>query len=42
MVLSIALWIGSNLLYLAAAAFLLTLFCIWWWRTRRFGSKPPR
>jgi hypothetical protein len=42
MVLSIALWIGSNLLYLAAAAFLLTLFCIWWRRTHRFGSKPPR
>ena len=42
MVLSIALWIGSNLLYLAAAAFLLTVFCIWRWRTRRFRSNPPR
>ena len=30
MALSIALWIGSNLLYLAAAAFLLAVFCIWW------------
>ncbi|MGA7633686.1 MAG: hypothetical protein WCB11_23240 [Terriglobales bacterium] len=42
MALSIALWIGSNLLYLAAAAFLLAVFCIWWWRARRFRSKPPR
>jgi hypothetical protein len=42
MVLSIALWIGSNLLYLAAAVFLLALFCIWWWRARRFRSKEPR
>jgi hypothetical protein len=43
MVLSIALWIGSNLLYLAAAAFLLAIFCIWWWRARRLRSKrPPR
>src|SRR5580658_4566982 len=41
MVLSIALWIGSNLLYLAAAVFLLALFCIWWWRARRFRSKEP-
>jgi hypothetical protein len=42
MALSIALWIGSNLLYLAAAASLLAVFCIWWWRARRFRSKPPR
>jgi hypothetical protein len=42
MALSIALWIGSNLLYLAAAAFLLALFCIWSWRVRRFRSQPPR
>ncbi|HXN29797.1 MAG TPA: hypothetical protein VN902_21925 [Candidatus Acidoferrales bacterium] len=42
MALSIALWIGSNLLYLAAAAFLLALFCIWSWRARRFRSQPPR
>jgi hypothetical protein len=42
MALSIALWIGSNLLYLAAAAFLLAVFCIWWWRARRFRSNPPR
>jgi len=42
MALSIALWIGSNLLYLASAAFLLAVFCIWLWRTRRFRSKPPR
>jgi hypothetical protein len=34
MAFSIALWIGSNLLYLAAA-FLLTVFCIWWWHARR-------
>jgi hypothetical protein len=42
MALSIALWIGSNLLYLAAAAFLLAVFCIWQWRARRFRSKAPR
>jgi hypothetical protein len=42
MALSIALWIGSNLMYLAAAVFLLALFCIWWWRAQRFRSKPPR
>jgi hypothetical protein len=41
MALSIALWIGSNLLYLAAAAFLLAV-CIWWWRARRFRSKLQR
>ena len=40
MVLSVALWIGSNLLYLAAAALLLAVFCIWWRRARRFKSKP--
>jgi hypothetical protein len=40
MALSIALWIGSNLLYLAAA-FLLGVFCIWLWRSRRFRHKPP-
>ena len=40
MALSVALWIGSNLLYLAAAAFLFAVFCIWWWRSRRFKSKP--
>ena len=39
---SIALWIGSNLLYLAAAAFLLVVFCIWWRRTRRLRPRPPR
>ncbi len=39
---SIVLWIGSNLLYLAAASFLLAVFCIWWWRARRLRSKPPR
>lgn len=42
MALSIALWIGSNLLYLAAAAFLLAVFGIWWWRAHRFRSRPPR
>ncbi|MGA8107890.1 MAG: hypothetical protein WB974_00545, partial [Acidobacteriaceae bacterium] len=34
MVLGIALWIGSNLPYLAAAAFLLVVFCLGWWRGR--------
>ena len=42
MALSIALWIGSNLPYLAAAAFLLALFCVWSWRGRRSRSEPPR
>lgn len=42
MLLSIALWIGSNLPYLAAAAFLFAVFCIWWWRVRRLRSTPPR
>jgi hypothetical protein len=42
MAFSIALWVGSNLLYLTAAAFLLALFCIWWRRARRFRSQPPR
>jgi hypothetical protein len=36
---SIALWIGSHLLYLIAAAFLLAVFCIWWWRARRSRSR---
>ena len=42
MLLGIALWIGSNLPYLAAAAFLFAVFCTWWWRARRLRSKPPR
>ena len=38
-VLSIALWIGSNLLYLAVA-FPFALFCIWSWRSRRLRASP--
>ncbi len=41
MALSTVLWIGSNLPYIAAA-FLLTIICIWWWRARRSRTKPPR
>ena len=41
MALSIALWIGSNLMVLAAAVLLLALVCIGWWRARGFRSKPP-
>ena len=41
MALSIALWIGSNLMVLSAAVLLLALVCIGWWRARGFRSKPP-
>jgi hypothetical protein len=41
MALSIALWIGSNLMVLAAAVLLLALVCIGWWRAHGFRSKPP-
>jgi hypothetical protein len=40
MALSIALWIGSNLLYFAAALLLVILF-VWRWRVRRLKSKVP-
>jgi hypothetical protein len=40
MAFSVALWIGSNLLYLAAGAFLLAVFCVWCWRARRSSSRP--
>jgi hypothetical protein len=41
MALSIALWIGSNLLYFAAAALLLVILFVWRWRVRRLKSKVP-
>ncbi len=41
MALSISLWIGSNLMVLAAAVLLLALVCIGWWRARGSRSKPP-
>ena len=39
---TVALWIGSNLPYLAAAVLVLAVFFIWWRRTRRLRSRGSR